>query len=55
MINFSKNKIPRFKEYLHEMPGTPIQEIWTDINPIGSLAESKESTRLISTQKPFLY
>ena len=48
-IIFSKNKIPRFKEYLHEMPGTPIQEIWTDINPIGSQAKERLG---YPTQKP---
>ncbi len=48
-IVFSKNGTPRFKSYLNDLPGTPAQEIWTDINPISS--HSKERTGYL-TQKP---
>lgn len=48
-IVWSKNGIPRFKEYLHEMPGVPLQNIWTDIPPISS--QSKERIGY-QTQKP---
>lgn len=48
-IVFSKNGIPRFKQYLHEMIGVPAQEIWTDIPPISSQAKERLG---YPTQKP---
>ena len=48
-IVFSKNGIPRFKQYLDEMGGVPCQEIWYDINPLS--AHSKEKLGY-PTQKP---
>ncbi len=48
-ILFSKNGIPRCKQYLHEMEGTPVQELWADIKPLSS----HEKERLnYPTQKP---
>ena len=41
--------VPGYKRYLDEMPGTPLQSIWTDINPLS--AQSSEKTTY-STQKP---
>lgn len=41
--------MPRYKRYLDEMPGTALQSIWTDINPIS--AHSTERAGYI-TQKP---
>ncbi len=41
--------VPSFKEYLDEMPGTPIQNLWTDINPLSR--QDKERTGY-PTQKP---
>ena len=41
--------VPRYKRYLDEMPGVPLQDIWTDVNPIGA----QEAERLgYPTQKP---
>ncbi|HMN14674.1 MAG TPA: site-specific DNA-methyltransferase, partial [Bellilinea sp.] len=40
---------PGYKRYLDEMPGTVLQSIWTDINPVG--AQSNERTGY-DTQKP---
>ncbi len=48
-IEISKNGIPRFKQYLHEMEGVPLQEIWTDIPPISALAKERLG---YPTQKP---
>ncbi|RKZ29493.1 site-specific DNA-methyltransferase [bacterium] len=48
-IVFSKNGVPRFKQYLNEMEGVPCQEIWYDINPLS--AHSKEKLGY-PTQKP---
>lgn len=41
--------IPRQKRYLDEMPGTPLQDVWSDIAPINS--QAKESLGY-PTQKP---
>jgi len=48
-IVFSKNKVPRFKQYLGELPGVPAQELWDDISPISS--QSRERLGY-PTQKP---
>ena len=46
---FSKNGIPSFKQYLHEMEGMPAQELWDDITPIASQANERLG---YPTQKP---
>jgi DNA modification methylase len=48
-IAYSKNDYPRLKIYLDEMPGVPLQDIWTDIRPV----QSQSAERLdYPTQKP---
>lgn len=57
MIEFSKNDriyysdsgMPNYKRYLDEMPGVPLQDLWTDISPISSLAAERLG---YPTQKP---
>ena len=44
-----RGAVPRYKRYLDEMPGIPIQDIWTDIPPVNS--QAKERTGY-PTQKP---
>jgi DNA modification methylase len=39
----------RYKRYLDEMPGVPLQNLWDDIPPIGSQAEERLG---YPTQKP---
>jgi len=41
--------VPGYKRYLDEMPGVPLQSIWTDISPIA--AQASENTNY-ATQKP---
>ena len=41
--------VPAYKRYLDEMPGVPLQDLWTDINPLQ--AQSKERVGY-PTQKP---
>jgi DNA modification methylase len=41
--------VPRFKRYLDEMPGLPLQDVWTDIDPINSQAQERLG---YPTQKP---
>ncbi len=44
-----KDGMPRLKQYLDEMPGVPIQDVWTDIRPIHNLAAERLG---YPTQKP---
>ena len=46
---YSRTGMPQYKRYLDEMPGVPLQDLWTDINPIQS--RSRERTGY-ATQKP---
>ena len=48
-VVFTTGGMPRRKRYLDEMPGIPLQDIWTDINPVNS--QALESTDY-ATQKP---
>ncbi len=48
-IEYSSKGYPRLKLYLDEMPGIPLQDIWTDIRPV----QSQSRERLgYPTQKP---
>ncbi len=44
-----KGSVPAYKRYLDEMPGVPLQDIWNDIQPIGSQAAERLG---YPTQKP---
>lgn len=44
-----KSKRPRLKKYLDEVPGRPLQSIWTNIYPVNSQATEREG---YPTQKP---
>jgi DNA modification methylase len=41
--------VPREKRYLEEMPGIPLQDVWTDINPVAAQAAERLG---YPTQKP---
>ena len=41
--------VPAYKRYLDEMPGVPLQDLWTDIRPIGSRSRERIG---YPTQKP---
>ena len=49
VVQSRPGSIPRYKRYLDEMPGVPLQDVWTDIGPIGSRAKERLS---YPTQKP---
>ncbi len=44
-----KGKIPRFKDYLNDKKGVPINDIWIDIEPVNPVAKEKLG---YPTQKP---
>jgi adenine-specific DNA-methyltransferase len=48
-IVFTTGGTPRRKRYLDEMPGVPLQDVWTDVNPVNS--QALEATEY-PTQKP---
>ena len=49
VIQTAPGRVPAYKRYLDEMPGVPLQDMWTDISP----PASKSKERLgYPTQKP---
>jgi len=48
-LYYTKRGVARYKRYLDEMPGVPLQDLWTDINPINSQAKEHVG---FDTQKP---
>ena len=49
IVQTSPGAVPRHKRYLDEMPGVPLQDVWTDIEPIGAKAKERLG---YPTQKP---
>ena len=49
VVQTAAGRVPRYKRYLDEMPGLVLQDIWTDIKPIGSQARERLG---YPTQKP---
>jgi len=45
----AKGEMPAYKRYLDEMPGVVLQDVWTDIKPIGAQAAERLG---YPTQKP---
>ena len=38
--------VPRYKRYLDEMPGVPLQDSWTDISPIASQSNPQSTEKM---------
>ncbi|MFZ1087066.1 MAG: DNA methyltransferase [Terracidiphilus sp.] len=49
VVQTKPGAVPAYKRYLDEMPGVQIQDIWTDIGPIGAQAQERLG---YPTQKP---
>lgn len=49
VVQPSAGAVPRFKRYLDEMPGLPLQNLWDDIFPVNSQAQERLGYQ---TQKP---
>jgi len=49
IVQSKPGNVPQFKRYLDEMPGVPLQNIWTDIDPINMMARERLG---YPTQKP---
>ena len=48
-LYYTRNGTPRLKQFLDEMPGVPLQDVWVDIPPINSRARERVG---YPTQKP---
>ncbi len=48
-LHYTRSGSPEFIRYLDEMPGIPLQDVWTDIAPINSQAKERMD---YATQKP---
>ena len=48
-LYYTRNGTPRLKQFLDEMPGVPLQDVWVDIPPINSQAKERLG---YPTQKP---
>lgn len=48
-LYYTKNGVARYKQYLDEMPGVALQDIWLDINAVNSQAKERLD---YPTQKP---
>lgn len=49
VVQTSPGTVPAYKRYLDEMPGVPIQDLWTDIPPVSPQAKERLG---YPTQKP---
>ena len=49
VVQTKPGNVPQYKRYLDEMPGVPLQDLWTDIGPVASQARERLS---YPTQKP---
>jgi adenine specific DNA methylase Mod len=49
IVQNKPGNVPQYKRYLDEMPGVPLQNIWTDIDPINMMAQERLG---YPTQKP---
>jgi adenine-specific DNA-methyltransferase len=48
-LYYTKNNRPRYKRYIDEMPGMPLQDLWSDLPPVNSQAVDRLG---YPTQKP---
>ncbi len=49
VVQTTPGRVPRYKRYLDEMPGVPLQDLWADVGPIGAAAKERVG---YPTQKP---
>lgn len=49
VVQTAPGRVPAYKRYLDEMPGKPLQDLWTDIPPVSPAARERTG---YPTQKP---
>ena len=52
VVQTSPGSVPKYKRYLDEMPGRPLQDIWDDIRGLGGLGGKVKERTGYPTQKP---
>lgn len=52
IIQTSSGTVPKYKRYLDEMPGKPVQDMWMDVKSLGGLGSIVDERTDYSTQKP---
>ena len=49
VVQTAPGRVPRYKRYLDEMPGVPLQDLWSDVPPVSPAARERIG---YPTQKP---
>ena len=52
VVQTKPGTVPKYKRYLDEMPGKPVQDIWDDIKSLGGLGSNATERLGYPTQKP---
>lgn len=52
IVQTSPGSVPKYKRYLDEMPGKPVQDLWSDIKSLGGLGTKVNERVDYATQKP---
>ena len=52
VVQTSPGTVPKYKRYLDEMPGKPVQDLWNDIKSLGGLGSKVDERIDYATQKP---
>lgn len=52
IVQTSPGTVPKYKRYLDEMPGKPLQDLWNDVKSLGGLGSLVGERTEYATQKP---
>ena len=52
VIQTNPGAVPKYKRYLDEMPGRPLQDLWDDVRGLGGLGSKAKERLGYQTQKP---
>ena len=52
IVQTTPGTVPKYKRYLDEMPGRPIQDMWSDVKSLGGLGAQVDERTGFPTQKP---
>ncbi|PWB13913.1 site-specific DNA-methyltransferase [Acinetobacter sp. AM] len=52
IVQTASGTVPKYKRFLDEMPGRPVQDVWDDINSLAGMGASINERLSYPTQKP---
>jgi len=52
IVQTNPGTVPKYKRYLDEMPGRPLQDVWDDVRSLAGLGGSEAERTSYPTQKP---